>query len=108
MVPILIILLLLIGFIIILFISIGRSDDSYHKDTTYYNHYNHHNHQKRYKKHNQHFTFWDDNTQKTKNNHSGAYSDPFDNHWETSFDWKDDDGDGYDDRDDGFWGGQEF
>ena len=26
-----------------------------------------------------------------------------DTHWETSFDWKDEDNDGYDDRDDGFW-----
>jgi hypothetical protein len=29
--------------------------------------------------------------------------DPYDTHWETSFDWKDEDNDGYDDRDDGFW-----
>ena len=36
------------------------------------------------------------------------YSDPFDNHWETSFDWKDEDNDGYDDRDDGFWNEREF
>ena len=28
--------------------------------------------------------------------------DPYDNHWETSFDWVDEDNDGYDDRDDGF------
>ena len=28
--------------------------------------------------------------------------DPYDNHWETSFDWIDEDNDGYDDRDDGF------
>ena len=27
---------------------------------------------------------------------------PYDNHWETSFDWIDEDNDGYDDRDDGF------
>lgn len=26
-----------------------------------------------------------------------------DTHWETSFDWKDEDNDGYDERDDGFW-----
>ena len=36
------------------------------------------------------------------------YSDPYDNHWETSFDWKDEDNDGYDDRDDGFWNEREF
>lgn len=36
------------------------------------------------------------------------YSDPFDNHWETSFDWKDEDNDGYDDRDDGLWNEREF
>lgn len=35
-------------------------------------------------------------------------SDPFDNHWESSFDWKDEDNDGYDDRDDGFWNEREF
>ena len=29
--------------------------------------------------------------------------DPYDTHWESSFDWKDEDNDGYDDRDDGFW-----
>ena len=34
--------------------------------------------------------------------------DPFDNHWESSFDWKDKDNDGYDDRDDGFWNEREF
>jgi hypothetical protein len=28
--------------------------------------------------------------------------DPYDSHWETSFDWIDEDNDGYDDRDDGF------
>lgn len=36
------------------------------------------------------------------------YSDPFDNHWESSFDWKDEDNDGYDDRDDGSWNEREF
>lgn len=39
---------------------------------------------------------------------SHSFSDPFDNHWETSFDWKDEDNDGYDDRDDGFWNEREF
>lgn len=34
--------------------------------------------------------------------------DPFDNHWESSFDWQDKDNDGYDDRDDGFWNEREF
>ena len=34
--------------------------------------------------------------------------DPYDNHWERSFDWKDEDNDGYDDRDDGFWNEREF
>ena len=34
--------------------------------------------------------------------------DPFDNHWESSSDWKDEDNDGYDDRDDGFWNEREF
>ena len=39
---------------------------------------------------------------------SHSYSDPFDNHWESSIDWKDEDNDGYDDRDDGFWNEREF
>ena len=34
--------------------------------------------------------------------------DPYDNHWERSFDWQDKDNDGYDDRDDGFWNEREF
>lgn len=34
--------------------------------------------------------------------------DPFDNHWESSFDWKDENNDGYDDRDDGFWNEREY
>ena len=33
---------------------------------------------------------------------------PFDNHWESSFDWQDKNNDGYDDRDDGFWNEREF
>ena len=33
---------------------------------------------------------------------------PYDTHWESSFDWKDEDNDGYDDRDDGFWQEREF
>lgn len=37
-----------------------------------------------------------------------SYSNPFDNHWESSFDWKDKDNDGYDDRNDGFWNEREF
>ena len=41
-------------------------------------------------------------------NDNRAYSDPYDNHWESSFDWKDEDNDGYDDRDDGFWNEREF
>lgn len=35
-------------------------------------------------------------------------SNPFDNHWESSFDWKDKDNNGYDDRNDGFWNEREF
>ena len=34
--------------------------------------------------------------------------DPYDTHWESSIDWKDEDNDGYDDRDDGFWQEREF
>ena len=37
-----------------------------------------------------------------KPNNESLY-DYHDTHWETSFDWKDEDNDGYDDRDDGFW-----
>lgn len=33
---------------------------------------------------------------------------PYDTHWESSFDWKYEDNDGYDDRDDGFWQEREF
>lgn len=39
---------------------------------------------------------------------SRSNSNPFDNHWESSFDWKDEDNDGYDDRNDGFWNEREF
>ena len=38
-----------------------------------------------------------------KKSSSQPVNDPFDTHWESSFDWKDEDNDGYDDRDDGFW-----
>jgi len=34
--------------------------------------------------------------------------DRYDTHWESSIDWKDEDNDGYDDRDDGFWQEREF
>lgn len=44
----------------------------------------------------------------SKQRDSCSYRDPFDNHWESSFDWKDEDNDGYDDRDDGFWNEREF
>lgn len=40
--------------------------------------------------------------------HASSDNDPYDNHWESSFDWKDEDNDGYDDRDDGFWNEREF
>ena len=51
--------------------------------------------------------FFDDSNDSSLNN-SRANSAPFDNHWESSFDWKDEDNDGYDDRDDGFWNEREF
>ena len=51
--------------------------------------------------------FFDDSSTSSRNDYR-AYSDPFDNHWESSFDWKDEDNDGYDDRDDGFWNEREF
>ena len=51
--------------------------------------------------------FFDDSRKSSRNDYR-PYSDPFDNHWETSFDWKDEDNDGYDDRDDGFWNEREF
>ena len=41
-------------------------------------------------------------------NSSRQSGNPFDNYWESSFDWKDDNNDGYDDRDDGFWNEREF
>lgn len=43
-----------------------------------------------------------------KKKQSPNQSDPFDNHWESSFGWKDEDNDGYDDQDDGFWCEREF
>ena len=49
--------------------------------------------------------FDSDSNSKQRSRQSG---DPFDNHWESSFDWKDEDNDGYDDRDDGFWNEREF
>lgn len=51
--------------------------------------------------------FFDDSKQPSQNQ-SQSYRDPFYNHWESSFDWQDDDNDGYDDRDDGFWNEREF
>ena len=58
---------------------------------------------------------WDDNGQRDFNpwNHDRTSKkqsnyDPYDNHWERSFDWQDKDNDGYDDRDDGFWNEREF
>ena len=41
-------------------------------------------------------------------NRKQSNNDPFDNHWESSFDWKDENNDGYDDRNDGFWNEREF
>ena len=38
-----------------------------------------------------------------KKSSSQPMNDPYDTHWESSFDWRDEDNDGYDDRDDGFW-----
>ena len=38
-----------------------------------------------------------------KKSNNEPHYDYHDTHWETSFDWKDEDNDGYDDRDDGFW-----
>ena len=43
-----------------------------------------------------------------KKTSSQPVNDPFDTHWESSFDWKDENNDGYDDRDDGFWVPNEF
>ena len=51
---------------------------------------------------------FDDDSNDDGNRDSRSYSDPFDNHWESSFDWQDEDNDGYDDRDDGFWSEREF
>ena len=48
----------------------------------------------------------------SSNNESGNFRrddyNPFDTHGESSFDWVDENGDGYDDRDDGFWTEKEF
>ena len=50
------------------------------------------------------FNPWGDGS---SGNRKQSNNDPFDNHWESSFDWKDEDNDGYDDRDDGFWNERE-
>lgn len=50
--------------------------------------------------------FFDDNSSRNKGSHSSG--NPFDNHWESSFDWQDKNNDGYDDRNDGFWNEREF
>lgn len=51
---------------------------------------------------------WDDDDDDYDDDGDLSDYDPFDNHWESSFDWKDEDNDGYDDRDDGFWNEREF
>ena len=51
------------------------------------------------------FNPWRDSS---SGNRKQSNYDPFGNHWESSFDWKDEDNDGYDDRDDGFWNEREF
>ena len=50
--------------------------------------------------------FFDADSSRKQNSHSSG--DPFDNHWESSFDWQDKNNDGYDDRNDGFWNEREF
>lgn len=45
--------------------------------------------------------------EQNKNSQRSSY-DPHDNHWDRSFDWVDEDNDGYDDRDDGFWQEREY
>ena len=51
---------------------------------------------------------FDDDSNDDGHRDSRSFSDPFDNHWESSFDWQDKNNDGYDDRDDGFWSEREF
>ena len=50
--------------------------------------------------------FFDHDSSRKQN--SRPSGNPFDNHWESSFDWQDKNNDGYDDRDDGFWNEREF
>ena len=50
--------------------------------------------------------FFDSDSDRTRS--SRPSGNPFDNHWESSFDWQDKNNDGYDDRDDGFWNEREF
>ena len=50
--------------------------------------------------------FFDSDSNRKQN--SRPSGNPFDNHWESSFDWQDKNNDGYDDRDDGFWNEREF
>ena len=55
-----------------------------------------------------HWTGFGHDSNNSGQKNSRSHNDPFDNHWESSFDWKNEDNDGYDDRDDGFWNEREF
>lgn len=47
--------------------------------------------------------YWDrKRSEKKKQQKQEPPYNPYDNHWESSFDWVDEDNDGYDDREDGF------
>lgn len=97
-------ILFIVGFVLAI-IGYSKELNSHKGKTTYFDHghsYHRQNH------HDHHLSPRNHTSSKSNTNSSGMYRDPFDNHWETSFDWKDEDHDGYDDRDDGFWGGKEF
>ena len=87
-------------------------DDIYDEEDDYYddedNIYNHRDKTSR----SSHFTplFGSHKSQSSHGSTSRNASsyNPFDTHGESSFDWTDRDGDGYDDRDDGFWTEREF
>ena len=58
--------------------------------------------------HDNHCMGFDHGSRGSSKRDNRSNSNPFDNHWECSFDWKDKDNDGYDNRNDGFWNEREF
>ena len=94
------VLLLVFAFfgMILLFFSTINGDGKSHS--------NHSSDRKRTHRKHRRSGFFDSESNRKRN--SRPSGNPFDNHWESSFYWKDKDNDGYDDRDNGFWNEREF